>query len=665
MALTKITGQVINTATDVTVGVLTVTNTLSVGGTVSVGGTLTYEDVTNVDSVGIITARSNILVGSGITLSPDGDVFTTGISTVKGIHVNGTQLGEDLKVGTGVTITRDGDIFATGITTVGILTVTDHVKIGVGTTGFVTITPNEAIKATFRGTSEQDIIHVSTGNTTPYANIRGDNEGGIRIRGGGSFDGGTIELAGGLRDTDPGIIKFSSGTGGSVSERARIAKGGQLLIGDTTARATDGGNTPQLQVASTQSGVWARMLSTAYIDSAVGGGIILAHSRNGTVGSHTILQDDDKIGSIFFEGSDGSAFKRGATIQAYVDGTPGSDDMPGRIEFATSADGSSSLTTNLVIDSSGRLIAAAGRSTPRTNYKDINGDSSTPSFQFETANDDSAQSLSLTYGRNNTHGPELKLAKHRTATIGGNTIVQTGDELGCLSFLGSDGTNFIPAAAIRGLVDVGTPGTDDMPGAIRFATTADGASTTTDQMELTRNGTLDFLVASNGIKFSNGHSVTPNDATPVNQIFDDYEEGELDWEIHKSDFLTTGSNTTSSRVTYQKIGSMVHIQGWIRTDGTAPAGTSGKVAVLTDASGNRAQLPFTPLGNVAIPISFTRSFNNTTTASSLCLGASHASDDVYVHMNQSNNYTPASDNCTLTTQTNIVIAFNGHYHTND
>ena len=54
---------------------------LNVGGSVSVGGTLTYEDVTNIDSVGIITARSNILVGSGITLSPDGDVFVTGIST--------------------------------------------------------------------------------------------------------------------------------------------------------------------------------------------------------------------------------------------------------------------------------------------------------------------------------------------------------------------------------------------------------------------------------------------------------------------------------------------------------------------------------------------------------------------------------------------------------
>ena len=84
MALTKVTGQVIKNTTDVTVGVLTVTNTLAVGGTVSIGGTLTYEDVTNVDAVGLITARNGIVVGSGITLSKDGDVFVTGISTFGG-----------------------------------------------------------------------------------------------------------------------------------------------------------------------------------------------------------------------------------------------------------------------------------------------------------------------------------------------------------------------------------------------------------------------------------------------------------------------------------------------------------------------------------------------------------------------------------------------------
>jgi len=103
MALTKVTGQVINTSTDVTVGVLTVTNTLSVGGTVSIGGTLTYEDVTNIDSVGLITARSgvsvtggDIKVGSGITLSPDGDGFYTGIVTATSVNTN------DLNV-TGIT----------------------------------------------------------------------------------------------------------------------------------------------------------------------------------------------------------------------------------------------------------------------------------------------------------------------------------------------------------------------------------------------------------------------------------------------------------------------------------------------------------------------------------------------------------------------------------
>ena len=92
MALTKITGQVVDTTTDLVVGVTTVGGgvsavdgffsgivTFSQG--VSIGGTLTYEDVTNVDSVGLITARNGIVVGSGITLSKDGDIFATGVTT--------------------------------------------------------------------------------------------------------------------------------------------------------------------------------------------------------------------------------------------------------------------------------------------------------------------------------------------------------------------------------------------------------------------------------------------------------------------------------------------------------------------------------------------------------------------------------------------------------
>jgi len=101
VALTKITGQVINDTTGLVVGVTTVGGGISAtdgffsgivtavgdasfSGNVSVGGTLTYEDVTNIDAVGLVTARNGIVVGSGITLSKDGDVFFTGIATGNG-----------------------------------------------------------------------------------------------------------------------------------------------------------------------------------------------------------------------------------------------------------------------------------------------------------------------------------------------------------------------------------------------------------------------------------------------------------------------------------------------------------------------------------------------------------------------------------------------------
>ena len=61
---------------------ISVTN-VTASGNVNIAGVLTYEDVTNVDSIGIVTARAGVLVGSGITLSKDGDVFATGITTVQ------------------------------------------------------------------------------------------------------------------------------------------------------------------------------------------------------------------------------------------------------------------------------------------------------------------------------------------------------------------------------------------------------------------------------------------------------------------------------------------------------------------------------------------------------------------------------------------------------
>ena len=62
---------------NITVGVLTATNA-TFSGNVSVAGTVTYEDVTNVDSVGVITARSGVRINAG------GLVVTSGVSTFSG-----------------------------------------------------------------------------------------------------------------------------------------------------------------------------------------------------------------------------------------------------------------------------------------------------------------------------------------------------------------------------------------------------------------------------------------------------------------------------------------------------------------------------------------------------------------------------------------------------
>ena len=82
-------------------GALTATSA-NISGNMSVGGVLTYEDVTNVDSVGLITARSGIKVGSGVTIESNGQATFTGIVT---FGSNSTTIGDNvINVGTALTL---------------------------------------------------------------------------------------------------------------------------------------------------------------------------------------------------------------------------------------------------------------------------------------------------------------------------------------------------------------------------------------------------------------------------------------------------------------------------------------------------------------------------------------------------------------------------------
>ena len=76
----------------VVTGVITAT-TANVTGNLTVGGVLTYEDVTNIDSVGVVTARSGIRIGAGESIGSDGAdaVFYGDGSNLTGV-VSGVEL---------------------------------------------------------------------------------------------------------------------------------------------------------------------------------------------------------------------------------------------------------------------------------------------------------------------------------------------------------------------------------------------------------------------------------------------------------------------------------------------------------------------------------------------------------------------------------------------
>jgi len=149
------------------------------------------------------------------------------------------------------------------------------------------------------------------------------------------------------------------------SDKIRIDSSGRLLMGATTAESFAPSTTPQVQIEGTDH----HTSSAAIIRNSNDNGqalLILGKSRGTSVGSDTVVQDDDGVGEVLFTAADGSdRTPQVASVRASVDGTPGSNDMPGRLQFYTTADGSQTITERMRIDSSGNVgIGTTSPSSP-------------------------------------------------------------------------------------------------------------------------------------------------------------------------------------------------------------------------------------------------------------------------------------------------------------
>ena len=351
------------------------------------------------------------------------------------------------------------------------------------------------------------------------------NQSGQHYRIGREGSGGLLEFYGAQSGYNGFIF------GGANGERLRIDSSGRVLIG-TSNNTAPGGFNAKLQIADTSftGSISLRRDS----DNASAQSLVFGKSR-GTLNSATVVQSGDKLGAIAFYGADGSDLNsEAAQICAQVDGTPGSNDMPGRLVFSTTEDGSSSSTERMRIDSSGRLLI--GSTSAVTNVLTF-----APAVQVEGTTANTSRIAAIRNAAATGAFPSFICAKSRGTSNGSYTIVQSGDKIGAVEFAGADGAKFVGACSILAEVD-GTPGLNDMPGRMIFSTTADNASSPTERLRINSSGNVGIGTSSPGSKLH----ISDNTAPPL--------EITRDQAIGGSGILLRQPNTTDGndlRITYE------------------------------------------------------------------------------------------------------------------
>jgi len=195
--------------------------------------------------------------------------------------------------------------------------------------------------------------------------------------------------------SNPTVISVNS-----ASDALRITQtgaGNALVVEDSTNPDStpfvvdaDGnvgiGITPTTALTMYRSGSAANIQATSdassttlqarvYSDTTAHTPIINLARARGTLAAPTIVLSGDGTGNVSARGWDGTQFLQVAAIDFVVDGTPGLNDMPGRLVFSTTADGSNSPTERMRIDGAGNIGIGAIPPTGNSVYngKNITG----------------------------------------------------------------------------------------------------------------------------------------------------------------------------------------------------------------------------------------------------------------------------------------------------
>ena len=365
-------------------------------------------------------------------------------------------------------------------------------------------------------------------------------------------------------------------------DRLRIEPDGVVLIGHNASRNVGYEHLVQLESTNTAPHSFSMVANRS---SQYGANFDMAKSRSSSVGGSTIVQDDDILSQIVSRGADGTDVATVSTIiRSSVDGTPASNDIPGRIEFHTSTGGTAH--ERLRIDAFGRvligetsaIIASSAEFSEivlggKTRGAGITLQDVDANTRFQIRTDDAGGDPMTLMNASTNHPIAIRTNNvervriHSSGNVGigvtnpnaklhlaSGSSSAVGDSTNPALQIGST-TNYRMGAYTtnEGAIIANKNGDD---GIIFHTKTGTSAGSFGEGCRITSAGNLKFI-SGKGIDFS----ATSDASGMSNELLEDYEEGSWTPTILGWDTFTHYSGSSYYAGWYVKVGNMVHC-GW-------------------------------------------------------------------------------------------------------
>ena len=293
---------------------------------------------------------------------------------------------------------------------------------------------------------------------------------------------GLSTVSGSLVVSNDATVSGAATVSGNLSVTGNVSVGGTLTYEDVT-------NIDSVGIVTARTGV-----------RVTAGGLVV------TAGVSTFAADASIADKIVHTGDTNTAIR-----------------FPAADTFTVETAGSERLR----VDSSGRIIK--GLTTARGNFGN-NASGVDIETQIEGTSFTSS-ALSIIRNSNDANDGGIVLGKTRATSTGGSTVVQAGDDLGDITFAGSDGTSLQHGANIVAEVQSGV-GNDDMPTDLIFKTNS-GTTSTTERLRITSTG---------GVHFNNAELIERVNIT-AGKLSDNTNIDLDDGMVH---YFTTTETTTST-----------------------------------------------------------------------------------------------------------------------